>query len=142
MSIFDPQTLLPRLGHGPGVYCMYAGDKLIYVGKARDLRRRLGSYFGKRVAGAKTAAMLRRLDRVEVTHTANEVEALLLEATLIKHHRPRYNVVLRDDKSYPVHPPRRGAGLSASHVLSRQRTRRDPAFRAISQRRRRACDTR
>ncbi|MGH8270896.1 MAG: excinuclease ABC subunit UvrC [Gammaproteobacteria bacterium] len=101
MNHFDPQTLLPRLGHGPGVYCMYAGDKLIYVGKARNLRRRLGSYFGKREAGAKTAAMLRRLDRVEVTHTANEVEALLLEATLIKRHRPRYNVILRDDKSYP-----------------------------------------
>ncbi|MDN5864024.1 MAG: excinuclease ABC subunit UvrC [Gammaproteobacteria bacterium] len=101
MSDFDSKTFLATVGHGPGVYRMYAGDKLIYIGKARDLRRRLGSYFGKRPASAKTAAMLRRLDRVEVTHTANEVEALLLEATLIKRHRPRYNVILRDDKSYP-----------------------------------------
>ncbi len=101
MSVLDPGEFLATVGHGPGVYRMYAGEKLIYVGKARDLRRRLGSYFGKRPADAKTAAMLRRLDRVEVTRTANEVEALLLESNLIKRHRPRYNVVLRDDKSYP-----------------------------------------
>jgi excinuclease ABC subunit C len=101
MSEYDPQPLLASVSHGPGVYRMYAGGKLIYVGKARDLRRRLGSYFGKRARDAKTAAMLKRLDRVEVTHTANEVEALLLESNLIKRHRPRYNVVLRDDKSYP-----------------------------------------
>lgn len=80
---------------------MYAGAALIYVGKARELRRRLGSYFGKRPATPKVAAMVRRVDRIEVTYTANEVEALLLEATLIKRHRPRYNVLLRDDKSYP-----------------------------------------
>ncbi|MGH8273422.1 MAG: excinuclease ABC subunit UvrC [Gammaproteobacteria bacterium] len=101
MSGYDSAALLANVGHGPGVYRMYAREKLIYVGKARDLRRRLGSYFGKRSTDAKTTAMLRRLDRVEFTYTANEVEALLLEATLIKRYRPRYNVVLRDDKSYP-----------------------------------------
>src|SRR5690625_2809394 len=101
MSDFDPRAFLATVGHGPGVYRMYAGEELIYVGKARDLRRRLGSYFGKRAASAKTAAMVGRLDRLEVTYTANEVEALLLEATLIKRYRPRYNVLLRDDKSYP-----------------------------------------
>jgi excinuclease ABC subunit C len=101
MSEFDPKAFLETVGHGPGVYRMYAGERLIYVGKARDLRRRLGSYFGRRPASAKTAAMVARIDRIEVTYTANELEALLLEATLIKRHRPRYNVLLRDDKSYP-----------------------------------------
>lgn len=101
-AAFDAGAFVRALRHAPGVYRMYDdADRLIYVGKARDVRRRLASYFGKRPAGAKVAAMLRRLARIEVTWTRNEVEALLLESTLIKHHRPRYNVVLRDDKSYP-----------------------------------------
>ena len=99
---FDAKAYLARLGHGPGVYRMYdASGRLIYVGKARDVHRRLGSYFGARPQGAKVMAMLRRLARIEVTWTTTEVEALLLESTLIKEHRPRYNVILRDDKSYP-----------------------------------------
>lgn len=99
---FDAGTWLAGLGHGPGVYRMYdAADRLIYVGKARDVHRRLGSYFGARPQDAKVMAMLRRLARIEVTWTRTEVEALLLESTLIKQHHPRYNVLLRDDKSYP-----------------------------------------
>lgn len=99
---FDAKRFLAGLGHGPGVYRMYdASDRLIYVGKARDVHRRLSSYFGSRPQGAKVMAMLERLARVEVTWTQTEVEALLLESTLIKEHRPRYNVILRDDKSYP-----------------------------------------
>ncbi len=99
---FDAKAFLAGLGHKPGVYRMYdASDRLIYVGKARDVHRRLSSYFGARPQGAKVMAMLRRLARIEVTWTATEVEALLLESTLIKEHRPRYNVILRDDKSYP-----------------------------------------
>ncbi len=99
---FDVKAYLADLGHGPGVYRMYDNaDRLIYVGKARDVRRRLNSYFGTRPQATKVMAMLRRLARIEVTWTTTEVEALLLESTLIKGHRPRYNVVLRDDKSYP-----------------------------------------
>lgn len=99
---FDAKSFLAALRRGPGVYRMYdAVDRLIYVGKARDVRRRLASYFGRRPTSSKVAALLRHLARVEVTFTANEVEALLLESNLIKRHRPRYNVVLRDDKSYP-----------------------------------------
>ncbi len=75
--------------------------RIIYVGKARNLRRRVGSYFGRRALDAKTQAMLMALARIEVTVTATEQEALLLEYNLIKEHRPRFNVVLRDDKSYP-----------------------------------------
>ncbi len=99
---FDAKAFLAGLGHKPGVYRMYdASDRLIYVGKARDVHRRLSSYFGARPQGTKVMAMLRRLARIEVTWTTTEVEALLLESTLIKEHRPRYNVILRDDKSYP-----------------------------------------
>lgn len=81
---------------------MYSPEgHLLYVGKARDVRKRLGSYFARRSASPKVEAMLRRLGRIEVDQTASEVEALLLECNLIKKYRPRYNVVLRDDKSYP-----------------------------------------
>lgn len=111
-AAFDAQAFVAGLRHAPGVYRIYDGaDRLIYVGKARDVHRRLASYFGKRPAGVKVAAMLRRLARVEVTWTRNEVEALLLESTLIKHHRPRYNVVLRDDKSYPYIRVAEGMGF-------------------------------
>ncbi|HEU4618400.1 MAG TPA: excinuclease ABC subunit UvrC [Gammaproteobacteria bacterium] len=99
---FDPTTLLRHLTHKPGVYRMLDADgKVIYVGKARDLRRRVGSYFHGRAHDAKTIAMLRAVADVEVTVTRTETEALMLEYNLIKRHRPRFNVVLRDDKSYP-----------------------------------------
>jgi excinuclease ABC subunit C len=99
---FDPQSFLKTLTHRPGVYRMLDGKgKVIYVGKARDLRKRVSTYFQKSVNEAKTAAMIAQVAGVEVTVTNTEAEALLLEHTLIKQHRPRYNVVLRDDKSYP-----------------------------------------
>ncbi len=88
----------------PGVYLMLNGKgKVIYVGKARDLRKRLTSY--ARQSGAehsKTRAMVSRIEKIETIITATEKEALILEASLIKKHRPRYNVILRDDKSYPL----------------------------------------
>ena len=79
-----------------------ASGEVIYVGKARDLKRRVTSYFqGSRAHDAKTIALVRSVAGLEVTVTRTEVEALMLEYNLIKQHRPRFNVVLRDDKSYP-----------------------------------------
>jgi excinuclease ABC subunit C len=102
-AAFDPATVLAHLTHRPGVYRMLdaAGD-VIYVGKARDLKRRVTSYFqGSRAHDAKTIALVRTIAAIEVTVTRTEVEALMLEYNLIKQHRPRFNVMLRDDKSYP-----------------------------------------
>jgi excinuclease ABC subunit C len=99
---FDPKALLKHLTHRPGVYRMLdAKNQVIYVGKARDLRRRVGSYFSGRAQDAKTIALIRAVAGIEVTVTRTETDALMLEYNLIKQHKPRYNVVLRDDKSYP-----------------------------------------
>ena len=99
---FDPGSFLRGLTHRPGVYRMLdARHEVIYVGKARDLKKRVASYFQRSQKEAKTAAMLRHVANVEVTVTHTEAEALLLEYSLIKRHKPRFNVVLRDDKSYP-----------------------------------------
>lgn len=102
MSKFDPEPLLRDLTQRPGVYCMFSADeKVIYVGKARNLRRRVSSYFRGRAHDAKTIAMLQNVADVQVTVTRTETEALMLEYNLIKQHQPRFNVMLRDDKSYP-----------------------------------------
>lgn len=102
LKAFDSKALLKHLTHRPGVYRMLDGKRqVIYVGKARDLRRRVASYFSGRAQDAKTMAMLRSIADVEVTVTRTEAEALMLEYNLIKQHRPRYNILLRDDKSYP-----------------------------------------
>ena len=99
---FDGAAFVARVTEEPGVYRMIdAEGTIIYVGKARNLKKRLASYFRKQVDSPKTRAMVARIANVEVTVTATETEALLLENTLIKRHRPRYNVLLRDDKSYP-----------------------------------------
>jgi excinuclease ABC subunit C len=102
-AAFDPAAVLAHLTHRPGVYRMLdAASTVIYVGKARDLKRRVTSYFqGSRAHDAKTIAMVRTVAGIEVTVTRTEVEALMLEYNLIKEHRPRFNVMLRDDKSYP-----------------------------------------
>jgi len=99
---FDVPTFVRSLAHRPGVYRMLdAAGTVLYVGKARDLRRRVGSYFTRGGLDGKTQALLQAAARIEVTVTGTEQEALLLEYNLIKAHRPRFNVVLRDDKSYP-----------------------------------------
>ena len=90
-----------RAPEGPGVYqFLDSRGVVLYVGKARNLRRRVLSYFSREASG-KTAAMLARARRLEFIVTATEVEALILENRLIKRHRPRYNITLRDDKTYP-----------------------------------------
>jgi excinuclease ABC subunit C len=99
---FDPARFVAGLPHRPGVYRMLDADgRVIYVGKAGDLKRRVGSYFSGKATDAKTMALVRAVAGIEVTVTRTETEALLLEYNLIKEHRPRYNVLLRDDKSYP-----------------------------------------
>ncbi len=102
MNDFDLNAFLRNLTQRPGVYRMYdAKGELLYVGKARNLRRRVSSYFQKTAKDAKTMALVSLIDHVEVTVTNTETEALILENNLIKQHRPRYNILLRDDKSYP-----------------------------------------
>ena len=99
---FDPQRFVATLPYRPGVYRMFdAEGELLYVGKAARLRDRVGSYFSTRTQSPKVAAMLKRVARIEVTVVGSETDALLLECNLIKAHRPRYNVILRDDKSFP-----------------------------------------
>jgi excinuclease ABC subunit C len=99
---FDEKSFLRSLTHRPGVYRMLnAKHKVIYVGKARDLKKRVLSYFHRSHDSVKTAAMMELVANVEVTVTNTEAEALILEYNLIKQHKPRFNVILRDDKSYP-----------------------------------------
>lgn len=101
-SAFDGKTFARNLTDRPGVYRML-DDKgtVIYVGKARNLKRRVSSYFNRTLTDRKTIALVRQIRHIEVTVTNTEAEALILENNLIKQYRPRYNVLLRDDKSYP-----------------------------------------
>ncbi len=99
---FDPKPFLANVSQRPGVYRMLGVQgEVLYVGKARNLKNRLTSYFVGKAQAAKTMAMVSQIANVEVTVTASETEALLLEYNLIKRHRPRFNVTLRDDKSFP-----------------------------------------
>ncbi|TPV59924.1 excinuclease ABC subunit UvrC [Aestuariibacter sp. GS-14] len=102
MSAFDATAFLKSLTHQPGVYRMYneAGD-VIYVGKAKNLKNRVSSYFKQTVDSPKTKALVSQIAQMDVTVVNSETEAFLLENNFIKKYRPRYNVLLRDDKSYP-----------------------------------------
>ncbi|MNZ20309.1 UvrABC system protein C [compost metagenome] len=101
-AAFDSSDFLAGCSSRPGVYRMFDAEaRLLYVGKASNLKKRLASYFRKSGLAPKTAALVARIAQIEITITANETEALLLEQTLIKEWRPPYNILLRDDKSYP-----------------------------------------
>jgi excinuclease ABC subunit C len=102
MSEFDHKDYVKSLTTRPGIYQMYdAEGELLYVGKAKNLKSRVGSYFRARGLTDKTLALVRRIADIQVTVTTTEVDALLLEHNLIKSHQPPYNILLRDDKSYP-----------------------------------------
>ncbi|MHA0851220.1 excinuclease ABC subunit UvrC [Serratia nematodiphila] len=100
---FDAKAFLSTVTSQPGVYRMYdATGTVIYVGKAKDLKKRLASYFRQQVSSRKTETLVKNIAQIDLTVTHTETEALLLEHNYIKLYQPRYNVLLRDDKSYPL----------------------------------------
>lgn len=99
---FAAKAFLKEVSSHPGIYQMYnASDEVLYIGKARNLKKRLSSYFRGQQASLKTSSLVSQIQRIETIITRSENEALLLESTLIKEFKPRYNILLRDDKSYP-----------------------------------------
>ncbi len=102
MSDLDVREKVKLLPHTPGVYqFLDAEGTILYVGKAKDLRHRVSSYFAKTHTDGKTNILVRKIVDLRVIHVPTEFEALLLENSLIKQHQPRYNILLRDDKSFP-----------------------------------------
>ena len=101
-STFDSEAFLRVVTEHAGVYRMYdINQVVIYVGKAKHLKKRLASYFRKDVGSVKTQALVKQIAAIDVTVTHTEGEALILENNYIKKYQPKYNILLRDDKSYP-----------------------------------------
>jgi len=101
-KLFDSTAFLKTLTRLPGVYRMLDKDQgILYVGKAKNLKNRVSSYFRKTGLNSKTRSLMEQVGSIEVTVTHTEIEALILENNLIKTHLPKYNILLRDDKSYP-----------------------------------------
>lgn len=135
-AVFDSAAFLQNLTTRPGIYKMFdrAGD-IIYIGKAKNLKNRVSSYYKTQTASPKQQVMMTKVVNIEVTLTHTEGEALLLECQQIKRHKPRYNICLRDDKSFPyiylssehdfpqitLH---RGARKNAANILARIPVRR------------------
>ena len=92
---------LKQVPNTPGIYKFFSKNKIIYIGKAKDLRKRVSSYFGKSFKDRKSHQIKVLTDRVETFSTTSEAEALILEQSLIKENLPRFNILLRDDKTYP-----------------------------------------
>ncbi len=103
MDTFDYKQELKRIPHKPGVYQYFDKEgELIYIGKAKDLRNRVGSYFiNDNQLSGKTRVLVRKINRIQFTIVDTEIDAWLLENNLIKKHKPKYNVMLKDDKTYP-----------------------------------------
>lgn len=102
MNITDFQNIISSIPQQPGIYKYYdAGNALIYVGKAKNIRKRVSSYFNKTLTNYKTHELVRRISRIEFTIVDSEQDAFLLENSLIKQYQPVFNINLKDDKSYP-----------------------------------------
>jgi len=121
--MFDHHAFLTTVGSQAGVYRMYnQAQQVIYVGKAKNLKKRLSSYFREDIASIKTRALVRKISAIDVTVTHTEAEALILENNYIKQYQPKYNILLRDDKSYPYllvshhQHPKLGVHRGGKHV--------------------------
>ena len=102
MTAAEFQKIASTIPLSPGIYKYYdAGNSLLYVGKAKSLRKRVSSYFSKTFSSYKTHELVQRIDRIEFTIVDTEQDAFLLENALIKQFQPRYNIDLKDDKTYP-----------------------------------------
>ena len=103
MTDFNSKLLIPTLPEDPGVYRYFdEADTIIYIGKAKNLKNRISSYFtNQKNQDNKTRRLVQQIKRVEFTIVHSEFDALLLENTLIKQFQPKYNILLRDDKTYP-----------------------------------------